>query len=141
MKKYICCAMALLMLVLSGCGFGAIKLMEEEGSFPYTVELQRNGTMLIDVDTSAVECTWQHETFWGDVCSVSVSRSEEGHSLLRVTGLRAGVETLEFLCVKEGSEAEKFFRLSVDVVVDEKNAVSLTDYSHRSLSGSGSGGA
>lgn len=140
MKKYICCAMALLMLLLSGCGIGAKKLVVEDISFPYTIVMQRDGTMLIDVDTAAVECDWQHEAFWGDVCSVSVSRSEEGHSLLCVTGLREGTETLELLCVKEGTAAEKIFHLTVEMIVNETKDVSLMNCTHRSLSGNGSGG-
>ena len=140
MKKYICCAMALLMLLLSGCGSGAKKLVVEEGSFPFTFELQRDGTMLIDVDTSAVDCAWQHEAFWGDVCSVSVSQSEEGHSLLCVTGLREGTEMLELFCVKADDQTENVMSLSVDVAVNGNCGVSLMGYSHRSLSGNGSGG-
>lgn len=141
MKKYVCCFMALCLLVLSGCGKNE-PLVVYSDVCPFAITVQ-DDQMFIQIDTSQVEgCTWTYQARSGYICELGMSEDTEEHTaIIVIKSIRTGLEEFEFYCGKGGDVPEHRFGFSVSVMVDEKNNILLQDYGCRDYAGNGVGPA
>lgn len=140
MKKYICGLLALSLLMLGGCGGKSEKIKVTDVICPYTIQTQRDGSLQVEVETDKLPgYDWQCDMYWKDVCQVEIDQQEE-RAVFTLTGLKEGLEEIDFLYMKGGETPDYRFQMTAQVNVDGENTVLLQQHSCQSLSGNGSGG-
>lgn len=137
MKKYVCCFMALCLLLVSGCGKNEPTVVHSDVC-PFAVSVQGD-QLVVQLDTAQVAgCTWTYQAVRGDICDLGMSEDTEAQMLLiGVKGRRAGTETYQFYCGKDGAVPEHRFMLRLSVTVDEENNIQLQGCDCRDYAGNG----